>query len=119
MLVEGEGSPQNNLDSFRGYLLVGSNFFSFPKLNMGKQKKYGMHVGFQIYLNVPFIDILIGYVELSFKLDRMVRGFIICIFTILLIAPLNFSSVNTLKKMHMGHTYFIKPSVCQKSFEHM
>ena len=24
MLVEGEGSPQNDLDSFRGHLLVGS-----------------------------------------------------------------------------------------------
>ena len=31
MLVEGEGSPQNDLNSFRGHLLVGSNFFRLLK----------------------------------------------------------------------------------------
>ena len=32
MLVEGEQSPQNDFDSFRGHLLIGSNFFSLLKL---------------------------------------------------------------------------------------
>ena len=32
MLVEGQGSPQNDLDSSRGHLLIGYNFFSLLKL---------------------------------------------------------------------------------------
>ena len=51
------------------------------------------------------------YVELSIKLDRLIHGFILYIFTVLLLTLPNFSSENTFKKIHVAHTELLKPCV--------
>ena len=52
------------------------------------------------------------YVELPIKLDRQIHGFILYIFTVLLLTQPHFSSKSTLKKnMHVDHTALLKPSV--------
>ena len=40
MLVEGEGASQNDLDSYRGYLLVGSPIIAWGLIKLGQGKKY-------------------------------------------------------------------------------
>ena len=43
MLVEREGAPQNDLDSCRGDLLIGANFFSLVKLMTWDMTANGAH----------------------------------------------------------------------------